>query len=93
MELYYPGASRSEAIFQRGLLDGSGSGAGGAILIFHISRKQNRQRLFLGGPGANSFHEKMAPGEKESAVEKMQLIHLTDEKSYFFGTSTLVPPI
>ena len=47
----------------------------------------------MGGPGANYFHENMAPGEKESAVEKMQLIHLTDEKSYFFGTSTLVPPI
>ena len=43
----------------------SGSGAGEAILILHISREQNRQGLFLGGPGAYSFYEKMAPGKEK----------------------------
>ena len=54
---------------ERGLLGGSGSGADGSILILHISRKHNRQWLFLGVPGANSFHEKMAPRMKKDNIE------------------------
>lgn len=64
------GASRSAAVFD-GLLPGSGSGAGGAILTSLISRKQKGQKGCLGEAGGPFFglSKNGPPGETALPLE------------------------